>query len=42
MWVALSRSIAPFELEVFLAIVKRMSRNEGPVMTILMPVALCR
>jgi uncharacterized membrane protein len=39
-WLALSRSIATFEPAVFLAIVYRMSRNLGPVMTILMPVAL--
>jgi uncharacterized membrane protein len=39
-WVALSRSMATFEPEVFLAIVKRMNRNMEPVMTILMPVAL--
>ena len=39
-WLALSRSLATFEPEVFLAIVKRMNRNMGPLMTILMPVAL--
>ena len=39
-WLALSRSLATFEPEVFLAIVKRMNRNVAPFMTILMPVAL--
>lgn len=39
-WVALSRSISTFKPEVFLAIVRRMSRNMAPAMTILMPAAL--
>lgn len=39
-WLALSRSMATFEPGVFLAVVKRMSQNMEPVMTILMPVAL--
>jgi uncharacterized membrane protein len=39
-WLALSRSMASFEPDVFLAIVKRMSRNMAPLMTILMPAAL--
>src|SRR5450631_2696522 len=39
-WVALTRSLPSFEPEVLLVIVKRMSRNMAPVMTILMPVAL--
>jgi len=39
-WLALSRSMATFEPEVFLAIVDRMNRNMAPVMTILMPAAL--
>jgi hypothetical protein len=39
-WLALSRSLAAFELEVFLAIVHRMNRNMAPLMTVLMPVAL--
>jgi uncharacterized membrane protein len=39
-WLALSRSMATFEPEVFLAIVDRMNRNMAPVMTILMPTAL--
>jgi hypothetical protein len=39
-WVALTRSIATFESEAFLAIVKQLSRNLAPLMTILMPVAL--
>jgi uncharacterized membrane protein len=39
-WLALSRSMATFEPDVFLAIVKRMSRNMAPLMTILMPAAL--
>ena len=39
-WVGLSRSIATFKPEVFLAIGHRMNRNLAPVMTILMPAAL--
>jgi uncharacterized membrane protein len=39
-WVALSRSMDTFAPEVFLAIVKRLSRNIAPVMTVLMPAAL--
>jgi hypothetical protein len=39
-WVGLTRSIATFEPEALLAIVKRMSKNLAPVMTILMPAAL--
>ncbi|MGD0629346.1 MAG: DUF1772 domain-containing protein [Terracidiphilus sp.] len=39
-WVGLSRSMASFEPEVFLAIVRRLSTNIAPVMTFLMPVAL--
>ncbi|MGB2668916.1 MAG: hypothetical protein WAK48_33345 [Candidatus Acidiferrum sp.] len=39
-WVALSRSIDTFAPEVFLAIVKRLSRNIAPVMAVLMPAAL--
>jgi uncharacterized membrane protein len=39
-WLALTRSISTFRPEVFLDIVHRMSRNIGPVMTGLMPVAL--
>jgi hypothetical protein len=39
-WLALTRSMATFEPGVFLAIVKRMSRNMAPLMTILMPAAL--
>ena len=39
-WVGLSRSNATFEPDVFLAIVRRMSQNLGPLMTVLMPVAL--
>ena len=39
-WLALSRSLATFEPEVFLAIVNRLGRNMGPLMTVLMPVAL--
>lgn len=39
-WVALSRSMATFKPEVFLAIAHRMTRNLEPVMTILMPAAI--
>jgi uncharacterized membrane protein len=39
-WLALTRSIATFEPDVFLVIVKRLSRNMAPIMTVLMPVAL--
>jgi len=39
-WAALSRSIATFEPEVCLAIVRRMDRNMAQVMRVLMPTAL--
>ena len=39
-WLALSRSLAAFEPEVFLPIVNQMGRNMGPLMTVLTPVAL--
>jgi uncharacterized membrane protein len=39
-WAALSRSMATFTPEVFLAIVDRMNRNMAPVMTVLMPASL--
>ena len=39
-WVGLTRSLVTFEPEAFLAIVKRLSTNLAPVMTILMPAAL--
>ena len=39
-WVGLSRSNAAFEPGVFLAIVRRMSQNLAPLMTVLMPAAL--
>ena len=39
-WLALTRSIATFEPDVFLAIVQRLNRNMEPLMTVLMPVAL--
>ena len=39
-WVAVSRSFAAFPPDVFLAVVHRMARNIGPVMTILLPAAL--
>src|SRR5450432_3477937 len=39
-WLALSRSMATFDPEVFLPIVDRMNRNMAPLMTVLMPVAL--
>ncbi len=39
-WLALSRSMATFDSDVFLVIVKRMTRNMEPVMTVLMPIAL--
>jgi hypothetical protein len=39
-WVALTISIRTFKAEVLLAIVGRMNRNMGAVMTVLMPVAL--
>jgi uncharacterized membrane protein len=38
--VGLTRSIRTFQPEFFLAIVHRLNRNLGPVMTILMPAAL--
>jgi uncharacterized membrane protein len=39
-WVALSRSIATFSPEVFLAVVHRQAKNLAPLMTFLMPVSL--
>ena len=39
-WVALSRSFRTFEPDVFLAVVRRMSQNLAPLMTVLAPVAL--
>jgi uncharacterized membrane protein len=39
-WLALSRSMNTFDAEVFLAIVHRMDRNMGTIMTLLMPLAL--
>ena len=39
-WAGLTRSNATFEPDVFLAIVRRMSQNLAPLMTVLMPVAL--
>ena len=39
-WAGLSRSNATFEPDVFLAIVRRMSQNLGPLMAILMPAIL--
>lgn len=39
-WVSLSRSIAAFKPEVYLAITHRMTQNLEPVMTILMPAAV--
>ena len=39
-WLALTRSIATFEPDVFLAIVQRLNRNMEPLMTALLPVAL--
>jgi uncharacterized membrane protein len=39
-WVGLTRSIRTFQPDFFLAIVHRLNRNLGPVMTILMPAAL--
>ena len=39
-WVALTRTIGTFSSEVLLVVVKRMSRNMAPVMTVLMPVAI--
>jgi uncharacterized membrane protein len=39
-WAALSRSIATFEPDVFLAIVRRMDRNMEQVMRVLLPAAL--
>jgi hypothetical protein len=39
-WVGLTSSIASFDPAAFLAIVGRLSRNLGPVMTVLMPAAL--
>jgi uncharacterized membrane protein len=39
-WLGLSRSIATFEPEVFLAIGHRMIRNLAPVMPFLMPAAI--
>ena len=40
-WVGLSRSIATFTPDVYLAIGHRMIRNLEPVMTILMPGEAC-
>lgn len=39
-WLALTRSMATFEPEVFLAIVRRLNANMQPLMTALLPVAL--
>ena len=39
-WLALTRSIATFTPEVFLAIVHRLNRNMAPVMKVLMPISL--
>jgi len=39
-WVALTRSIGSFELELLLTLVRRLNRNMAPVMTVLMPAAL--
>jgi uncharacterized membrane protein len=39
-WLAVTRSMSTFEAPVFLALVQRMNRNMGPLMTVLMPVAL--
>jgi hypothetical protein len=39
-WLALTRSMATFEPDVFLPIVDRMSRNMAAVMTVLVPMAL--
>ncbi|MEV4509557.1 anthrone oxygenase family protein [Dactylosporangium sp. NPDC049525] len=39
-WLALHRSIATFEPEMFIALVRRLNRNMAPVMTALMPAAL--
>jgi uncharacterized membrane protein len=39
-WLALTRSIATFEPDVFLAIVQRLNRNMVPLMTVLLPFAL--
>lgn len=39
-WLALTRSIATFEPDVFLAIVHRLNRNMEPLMTALLPIAL--
>jgi uncharacterized membrane protein len=39
-WLALTRSMATFEPEVFLPILKRMNRNMAPIMTAMLPLAL--
>ena len=39
-WLALSRSLSSFEPDVYLAIVHRLGRNLGPVMTFLLPISL--
>jgi uncharacterized membrane protein len=39
-WLALTRSMATFEPNVFLAIVDRLNRNMAPLMTLLLPVSL--
>ncbi|HEY4268764.1 MAG TPA: anthrone oxygenase family protein [Galbitalea sp.] len=39
-WIALTRSLADFTDEQFLAIVHRMDRNLGTLMTVLLPLAL--
>jgi uncharacterized membrane protein len=39
-WLALSRSMSTFDQQQFLALVHRMDKNMGRVMTVLMPISL--
>lgn len=39
-WLALTRSMASFEPNIFLAMVDRLNRNMAPIMTVLMPLSL--
>jgi uncharacterized membrane protein len=39
-WLALTRSMAIFEPEVFLPVLKRLNRNMAPIMTAMLPLSL--
>lgn len=39
-WLALTRSMATFEPNIFLAMVDRLNRNMAPIMSVLMPISL--